>query len=70
MPREPAAPAPRAFRRAGTADRAALVEGFAEKARAYKVRVERCGRAEAAATIARLLGERGAVRLGDAVARA
>lgn len=57
------APAPRSFRRAGTADRRALVAGFTEKASAYKVRVELCGPAEVAATAARLLGERGHVRL-------
>ncbi|WP_237477665.1 LutC/YkgG family protein [Lichenibacterium dinghuense] len=57
------APVPRSFRRAGTADRAALIAGFAEKASAYRVRVELCGAAEVAATAARLLGERGHVRL-------
>ena len=63
VPAEPAAPAPRAFRRAGTADRDALVAAFMERARAYEVRVERAGPREVSATVARLLGERGHVRL-------
>lgn len=63
VPADPAAPAARLFRRVGTADRAALIDGFIERARAYKVRVERCGPGDAAATVARILGERGHARL-------
>lgn len=63
VPAEPVAPAPRSFRRSGTEDRHALVEGFTARARAYKVRVERVGPGEVAATVARVLGERGVGRL-------
>lgn len=63
VPAEPVAPAPRSFRRSGTADRDALVDGFTARARAYKVRVERAGPGEVAATVARVLGERGVGRL-------
>ena len=63
VPAEPAPPAERAFRRAGETGRDALVEAFTERARAYKVRVERAGPGEVAATVARILGERGHVRL-------
>lgn len=51
------------FRREGRGDAGALVTTFADRAGAYKVRVERAPRAEAAAMAARLLGERGHVRL-------
>ena len=57
------AASPPAFRRAGTADREALIEGFTERARGYKVRVERAAPDAVPATVARLLGERGHVRL-------
>ncbi len=63
VPAEPSAAAPRTFRRTGTADRDALIAGFTERARAYRVRVERAGSHEVAATVARILGERGHVRL-------
>ena len=63
VPPEPAPPAERAFRRVGTSDRDALVAGFSERARGYKVRVELAGPGAVAATVARILGERGHVRL-------
>ncbi len=59
----PAGPTPRTFRRAGTADVSALIDGFTERARGYKVRVDVATRADAASTAARLLAERGHVRL-------
>lgn len=63
VPAEPAPPAARTFRRRGETDRDALVEAFTERARAYKVRVERAAPGEVAAMVARILGERGLVRL-------
>lgn len=56
------APTP-GFRQHGTTDRAFLVASFAERARGYKVRVEEAPRAQVPALVARLLGERGHVRL-------
>lgn len=56
-------PIPRAYRQAGITDRAASVAAFAERARGYKVRVEQAERAQAPALAARLLGERGLVRM-------
>lgn len=56
-------PIPRAYRQVGIADRAASVAAFAERARGYKVRVEPAERAQAPSLAARLLGERGLVRM-------
>ena len=54
---------PQGFRRTSQDDRATLVATFTELARGYKVRVESATRAEAPALAARLLAERGLVRL-------
>lgn len=56
-------PIPRAYRQVAIADRAASVAAFAERARGYKVRVEQAERAQAPSLAARLLGERGLVRM-------
>ncbi len=63
VPAGPAEALHHAFRQVGSRDRAALIEGFTERARGYKVRVEPARRAEAATLAARLLHERGHVRL-------
>lgn len=61
---EPAAAAGDAqYRRISEADRETLVAEFTERARGYKVRVERSARPQAQATAARLLGERGHLRI-------
>jgi L-lactate dehydrogenase complex protein LldG len=62
----PATTEPRAadrFRSASDADRASLVDRFAQRAADYKVRVARADRATASAEVARILSGRGVVRL-------
>ena len=61
----PAVPPPmeHSFRREGERDPAILADGFAARVRDYKVRVERVAPADAAATVKRLLEERGHHRL-------
>ncbi|WP_131195529.1 LutC/YkgG family protein [Lichenihabitans psoromatis] len=51
------------FRQRSTEDHSALLDRFTERARGYKVRVERATRAEAPARAARILAEAGLVRL-------
>jgi L-lactate dehydrogenase complex protein LldG len=53
----------RTFRQAGETDREALVTAFAERARGYKVRVERAAQGEAATAVARILTDRARVRI-------
>lgn len=56
-------PGPRAYRQVGSSDRQALVAGFSERARGYKVRVEAVDRAQASSLAARMLVARGMVRM-------
>lgn len=56
-------PIPRAYRQIGSSDRPAAIAEFEERARGYKVRVEQVERPQARWLAARLLRERGLIRM-------